>query len=223
MRGVKFLILIALITVSCKQKSVQLPTLDVKGIQDTVYNNSKIWLFYALKGSDTIVTLNKNNSVINTHWIFNIDKRLLLKQVVPMVRQLQEKKEKPSMHDNGEISHSYYSHVDTISNKLSLILFDSVKFITTQSENFDSLSPPDNFRHLSIQNTNNGIIVNNIDIDINKINDYLSEQLDSVSLKIHLNFDKNLSYQDYIHLKALLQNIKSDSIIFDHKEFVDLE
>jgi len=217
------LLILIFVTLSCQQKSVQLPALDVIGIQDTVYNNSKIWMFYSLKGNDTIVELNKNNSIANTHWIFNIDKRLLLKQVVPKIQQLQAKKEKPSMHDNGEISHSYYSYVDTISNKLSLILFDSVKFITTQSENFDSLSPPDNFRHLSIQNTNNGIIVNNINIDINKINDYLSEQLDSVSLKIHLNFDKNLSYQDYIHLKALLQNIKSDSIIFDHKEFVDLE
>jgi len=103
MRGVNILILVALITVSCQQKSVQLPTLDVKGIQDTVYNNSKIWLFYTLKGSDTIVELNKNNSIANTHWIFNIDKRLLLKHVVPFVQQLQGKKEKPSMQDNGEI------------------------------------------------------------------------------------------------------------------------
>ncbi len=223
MKVIRVLIIIVFFTVSCQQKSVKLPTLDVSGIQDTIYNNSKIWVFYNLNGNDTIAKLNKNNSVANTHWIFNIDKRLTLKKVIPVVQQLQTKKEKPSMHDSGEISHNYFSYVDTVSNKLSLILFDSVKYITTGSVNFDSLSLHDNFRHLSIQNTNNGIIVNNIRVDINKINDYLSEQLDSVSLKIHLNFDKNLSYKNYIHLKAILENIKNDSIIIDKNESVNIE
>ena len=36
------LIIVVFINLSCKQKSVQLPTLDVVGIQDTIYNNSKI-------------------------------------------------------------------------------------------------------------------------------------------------------------------------------------
>ena len=221
MRGVKFLILVALITVSCKQKSVQLPTLDVKGIQDTVYNNSKIWLFYALKGSDTIVTLNKNNSVINTHWIFNIDKRLLLKQVVPMVRQLQEKKEKPSMHDNGEISHSYYSYVDTISNKLSLILFDSIKYITHKSIYSDSILTQKQFKHILIDCKKDNFFVDNVALQMEQIDDYISKQLDLSLIKIHLNLDENLSYQNYIYLKALLQNIKNDSVKISNEEYIN--
>jgi len=221
MRGVKILILVALITVSCQQKSVQLPTLDVKGIQDTVYNNSKIWLFYTLKGSDTIVELNKNNSIANTHWIFNIDKRLLLKHVVPFVQQLQGKKEKPSMHDNGEISHSYYSYVDTISNKLSLILFDSIKYITHESIYYDSILTQKSFKHLLIDYKKNDFSVNKVPVQMGQLDDYISKQKDSNLVKIHLNLDENLSYQNYIYLKALLQNIKNDSVIISKEEYIN--
>lgn len=223
MKVIRVLIIIVFFTVSCQQKSVKLPTLDVSGIQDTIYNNSKIWIFYSLNGNDTIAKLNKNNSVANTHWIFNIDKRLSLKKVIPVIQQLQAKKEKPSMHDSGEISHSYYSYVDTVSNKLSLILFDSIKYITYKSINKDSILTVTPFKHLFIDYKINEVYINNIPVKKNGINDYITNQLDTIIIKIHLNFDKNLSYQNYMHLKSLLQNIKSDSIIFDHKEFVDLE
>ena len=223
MKVIRVLIIIVFFTVSCQQKSVKLPTLDVNGIQDTIYNNSKIWIFYSLNGNDTIAKLNKNNSVANTHWIFNIDKRLSLKKVIPVIQQLQAKKEKPSMHDSGEISHSYYSYVDTVSNKLSLILFDSIKYITHKSINKDSILTETPFKHLFIDYKINKVYVNNIPVKKDGINDYITNQLDTIIIKIHLNFDKNLSYQNYMHLKSLLQNIKSDSIIFDHKEFVDLE
>ena len=223
MKVIRVLIIIVFFTVSCQQKSVKLPTLDVNGIQDTIYNNSKIWIFYSLNGNDTIAKLNKNNSVANTHWIFNIDKRLSLKKVIPVIQQLQAKKEKPSMHDSGEISHSYYSYVDTVSNKLSLILFDSIKYITHKSINRDSILTETPFKHLFIDYKINEVYINNIPVKKDGINDYITNQLDTIIIKIHLNFDKNLSYQNYMHLKSLLQNIKSDSIIFDHKEFVDLE
>ena len=223
MKVIRVLIIIVFFTVSCQQKSVKLPTLDVNGIQDTIYNNSKIWIFYSLNGNDTIAKLNKNNSVANTHWIFNIDKRLSLKKVIPVIQQLQAKKEKPSMHDSGEISHSYYSYVDTVSNKLSLILFDSIKYITHKSVNRDSILTGTPFKHLLIDYKINEVYINNIPVKKDGISDYITNQLDTIIIKIHLNFDKNLSYQNYMHLKSLLQNIKSDSIIFDHKEFVDLE
>jgi len=221
MKVIGVLIIIVFFTVSCQQKSVKLPALDVSGIQDTIYNNSKIWVFYNLTGNDTIAKLNKNNSVANTHWIFNIDKRLTLKKVIPIIKQLQAKKEKPSMHDNGEISHNYYSYVDTVSNKLSLILFDSIRYITQKSINRDSILTLTPFKHLFIDYKINEIYVNNIPVKKDRINDYITKQLDKVILKIHLNFDKNLSYQNYIHLKALLQNVKGDSIILDNKEYLN--
>ena len=210
-----------IVTVSCQQKSVKLPTIGVSGIQDTIYNNSKIWIFYKLEDNDTIAELNKNNSVANTHWVFNIDKRLSLKYLIPIIQQLQAKKEKPSMHDNGEITHSYYSYVDTVSNKLSLILFDSIRYITDKSIKRDSLKTEIQFKHLFIDYKINEVYVNNVPVKKDGIDDYILKQLDTSILKINLGFDENLTYQNYIHLKALLQNTKSDSIIISNKEYIN--
>ena len=214
------LIIVVFITLSCKQKSVQLPTLDVAGIQDTIYNNSKIWIFYDLQGNDTIVELNKNNSVANTHWIYNIDKRLALKQVIPLIQQLQDKKEKPSMHDNGEISHSYYSYVDTVSNKLSLILFDSIIYVSDKSIDSDYILSTTGFKHLLIDYKSLDIYVNNVRVKKGGIRDYIAKQSDKSILKIDLRFEENISYQNYLNIKALLQNIKNDSIIISNREFI---
>jgi len=220
MKVLTVLIIVVFITLSCKQKSVQLPTLDVVGIQDTIYNNSKIWIFYNLNGNDTIAELNNNNSVANTHWIFNIDKRLSLKQVIPLIQQLQAKKEKPSMHDNGEITHSYFSYVDTISNKLSLILFDSIKYIRDKSINREYILTSTKFKHLLIDYKSTDIYVNNVRVKKGGIKDYISKQLDKRILKIDLSFEENISYQNYLNIKALLQNIKNDSLIISDREFI---
>lgn len=220
MKVLRVLTIIVFIILSCQQKSVQLPTLDVTGIQDTIYNNSKIWIFYDLQGNDTIVELNKNNSVANTHWIYNIDKRLSLKQVIPLIQQLQAKKEKPSMHDNGKISHSYYSYVDTVSNKLSMILFDSIKYISDNNIETDYSLTSTGFKHLLIDIKSNDIYVNNVPIKKKEIRDNITEQLDKNILKIDLRFEGNISYQDYLSIKALLQNIKNDSIIISNRELI---
>ena len=220
MKILRVLIIVLFITLSCKQKSVQLPTLDVVGIQDTIYNNSKIWMFYIRDNNDTIAELNKNNSVANTHWIFNIDKRLSLKQVIPFIQELQTKKEKPSMHDNGEITHSYLSYVDTISNKLSLILFDSIIYNTKKRISIDSKSTESRYENLLIDYNKNGLYVNNVFVEKQEINDFIMKQLDTSFLQINLRIDKNLSYQNYIHLKALLQNIKNDSVIISNREYI---
>ena len=219
---IKILIIaLFIIIVSCKNKSVKLPVLGIHGIQDTIYNHSKIWLFYSVAGNDTIAELNKNNKITNTHLIFNIDRRLSLKHIIPAIKKIQEKKENPSMHDNGEITHTYYSYVDSASNKLSLILFDSVHYKTTGTINLDSLSLTNHFKHLKINFTKNNIAIDGTTIDITEVNDYLESQLDSTKLKIHLSFNKELPYQDYIHLKALLQKSIHDSIRIDNVEYVN--
>jgi len=221
MKVFKILIPVLLITlVSCKQRHVKLPALNISGIQDTIYNNSKIWIFYKLEGNDTLAELNKNNSVANTHWVFNIDKRLSLKKVIPNVQVLQAKKEKPSMHDNGELMHNYYSFVDTLSNKLSLILFDSIQYVTDKRVNRDSILKQDQFKHLFINSKTDDVFINDQLVEKDKIEDFIYKQLDSSFISLNLVFDKNISYQNYIHVKALLQNIENDSILISNKEYL---
>lgn len=204
---------------SCQTKSVKLPTLGVKGIEDTIYNNSKIWLFYKTVGNDTLAEMNKNNKVANTHWIFNIDRRLSLKHIIPSIKKLQEKKATPSIHDNGEITHTYFSYVDTLSKALSFIVFDSVHYVSAQDNAFNN----SNFNHFIIRKTKNHLFINDSVIGIRQIEPYLKSKADSTRIKVHLAFDKNVSYQDYLYIKAILENIKNDFIRIDNREVVVLE
>jgi hypothetical protein len=217
----KIILLALLIFASCKKKSVKLPVLNISGIQDTIYDNSQIWLFFKVQNDDTIVELNRNNSISTTNWIFNIDKRLPLHQVVPQLKKLIEKREKPAMHPKDEDDINYFSYVDSGSNTLSTVQFDVINYITdklidTKEFRNDSLS-----KHLFIGYAND-ISVNDSNMAIDQFDSYLNKQPDTIKLNLHLSFDKYLSYNDYLHLKAILQNNKNDSIIIDKNEYVSL-
>ena len=215
------MIFLFILTLSCQNRTVNLPTVGIKGIQDTIYDNSKVWIFFKVENNDTIAKLNKNNSVANTHWIFNIDKRLSLKHVIPKIQQLQLKKAKPSMHDNGKLMHSYYSYVDTVANKLSMVLFDSVKYITHNQLKLEQISKDSLFDHLIINYNNKGVYVDGHKVEMSNLKSHLGKSLNTNNLKIHLSFDKDLSFQNYIHLKALLFNMENDSMIMAKQEFIN--
>jgi hypothetical protein len=214
------MVFLLMLTLGCQKKEVMLPTLGITGIQDTIYDNSKIWIFFEVEGSDTIAKLNKNNSIANTHWIFNIDKRLSLKHVIPKIQQLQVKKAKPSMHDNGKLMHSYYSYLDTAAQKLSFVLFDSVKYITDNPLKLEQISKDSIFDHLILDYNKKGVFIAGQKIEMDNLKSQLEKNLNTSKLKIHLSFDKELSYQNYIHLKALLFHLENDSIIIAKEEYI---
>ena len=58
---------------SCKNKEVQLPKAD-KTIVANVLDNSTVYLFFETKGKDTLVDVNRKNSISSTNWLFVIDK-----------------------------------------------------------------------------------------------------------------------------------------------------
>ena len=204
---------------SCNNKKVKLPAIGVRGIQDTIYNNSAIWIFYKLNGNDTIAELNRKNKIANTHWIFNIDKRLSLKHIMPHIQKMQEKKTAPSPHDNGEITHLYYSYVDTVANKLSMVLFDSIHYNTNTEFKLDTTFK--NYKQLKIEYSKTKLSVNNNSISMSNLNSYIKKSFDSIPLQIYLDLDKNISYGQYIYLKAILEQVKNDSIVMNNMEFVN--
>ena len=88
------------VLVSCgNNKEVLLPKSDVT-IVKTIDNHSPIYIFFKSDGKDTIAEVNRKNEIISTNWIFNIDKRLPLRLVIPEVMKLQEKKSSEKMHKN---------------------------------------------------------------------------------------------------------------------------
>jgi len=222
MKIIKLLIISLLILASsCEKKSVQLPVLNVSGIQDTIYDNTQIWMFFNIQDGDTLLKLNRNNSISTTNWIFNIDKKLPLHLVVPNLKKLIEKREKPAMHPKDEDDTNYFSYVDSDSNNLSMVQFDVINYITDGILDKNNLVNDSLNKHLFIEQKINKLFINDSVIAIDQLNDHLKKLSVSSKLKLYLSFDKRLNYNDYLHLKAILQNIENDSIIIYENEYVN--
>ena len=119
MKNILFL-LITFFILGCSKKEINIPTLDTPGIQE-IQNHSQVWLFFEVKNNDTIVDVNRKNTISTTHWIFNIDKKLPLKTIIPSLIDLQDKHAN-SFHSKKGM-HNYFSYSDTISKKLSFFIW----------------------------------------------------------------------------------------------------
>jgi len=84
------IILFTFLMIGCAKKELKIPTLAEKGIQE-LHNHSQVWLFFEVKNTDTMAVINKKNTISTTHWIYNIDKRLPLKAIIPSIIKLQDK------------------------------------------------------------------------------------------------------------------------------------
>ena len=77
--------IVLLLCISCGNKEdILLPKADRTVVKDVV-DLSPIYIFFRVKGKDTLAEVNRKNSIISTNWILNIDKRLPLRLVVPEV------------------------------------------------------------------------------------------------------------------------------------------
>ena len=200
--------LLTITIVGCTKKSVQIPVLDATGIQDTIYDNSQIWMFLDVKDGDTIASLNLKNSISTTSWIFNIDKSLPMELVIPHLQKLIDKREKPAMHPKDEDDFNYFTFVDSGTNLLSLVKFDVIYF-----EN-DSVSDKNRFENDTLKNhffvhySKDKLSVNDSLIHLNNLETYLENEMSKKIINVHLQFDSAMKYQNYLALKSKLQNIK---------------
>lgn len=114
------LILVCLLFSCGNKEDILLPKSNVSIIK-SVEDLSPVYIFFKTKGKDTLAEVNRKNSIISTNWIFNIDKRLPLKLVIPEVMKLQEKKRAEKAHKN-EKAENYYSYADSVGKNLALSL-----------------------------------------------------------------------------------------------------
>ncbi len=200
---------------SCSKKDVQLPLIEADGLSN-IYNHSSIWLFYKKDGKDTLAVLNKNNKIINTHWILHIDKRLTMKYVTPILIELQKAKIKPSMHKK-EGSNLYYSYANTKSNQISLIEFKPTNFQLSQKQQTDSLGDG---QMIKVILKNNKILVNGNSSYMDQLKSMLKNYKEKDSLhspRISFRYDENISYQKYLQTKMILSETK---IAIDSIEYI---
>ncbi|MDA6069576.1 hypothetical protein NJT12_08090 [Flavobacterium sp. AC] len=194
-----FTLIIALLLFSCEKKEdVLLPKANVSIVKD-VQDHSPIYIFFKTEGKDTIADVNRKNSIISTNWLFNIDKRLPLKLVIPEVIKLQDKKRADSAHKNEE-AENYYSYADSIGKNLAFLPFTKVYY---------KLEKPKSEGLVVFFKNNKTVEVNNQIIKKEELLNYIASLDFAVKPKMQFCFDKNMSFDAYIQDKILVQKLES--------------
>lgn len=203
MRILKLLILLLLLN-SCQKKEVQLPKLGVKGVTD-VYNTSKIWIFFNVVKGDTVGVFNKNNKIADTNLIFNIDKRLPIKEVLPRIMKVKHDALNALVHKTVD-KQFYLSYADTISNTFALYDFTDTQYIFTPKDNktlIDTIKKDP----VIIDIRKNEILLNNVRMDNLKDsiqNLFINDSLHKKTLL--LRFRNDISYNRYLTIRSQFYN-----------------
>ena len=187
-----FSLFLFLVLFSCgKKEDILLPKAGVTIVND-VLDHSPIYLFFRNKDNDTLVEVNRKNSIITTNWILNIDKRLPLRLVIPEVMKLQDKKRKEKAHKN-ENAENYYSYADTIGKNMAFLSFTNVYYKMEK--------PTDDYLAFHFKKGSDTVLLLGSEIKKSElIQKFYSIKFEK-NPKVVFLFDKNMSYQEYIENK----------------------
>lgn len=200
-----FSLIILFILISCgKKEDVLLPKSNVT-IVSNVLDHSPIYIFFRKNEKDTLAEVNKKNEIISTSWIFNIDKRLPLRLVIPEVMKLQEKKRSEVAHKN-ELAQNYYSYADSIHKNMAFLLFTKVIY---------KLEKPKS-SCIVFFDKQNEIKVNNVAVKRNDLKQYLVSIRKEKADELQFCFAKNMTYGSYIQDEIFIQSLKINT----NEEFI---
>ena len=228
-------LLIILSCFSCNNERVlYLPEIENAEITE-VLDVSPAYIFYDETEPDSTL-LNRKNLISTTNWLVNVDKRLTLKQAIPKIILMQEKKRNAKMHKN-EAAKNYFTCNDTSIENLGFIEFTDVfyefsepiddainlpnlvseKLKNQATSTYDFLEIP-----LKINNKNKDQFQLEIQsyIELLELSTSISEEMVIKGYSLDLYFEESLSFQDYISIKRELSKIKSDKIRINNNEFI---
>lgn len=183
---------------SCGNKEDILLPKSNKTVVSDVLDHSPIYVFFRTKGKDTLAEVNRKNSIITTNWIFNIDKRLPLRIVIPEVMKLQEKKRKEKAHKN-EKAENYYAYADSIGKNMAFIPFTKVYYKMDKPLNEGLV--------FYFKKGTDLVLVNDAKIKKSEILNYVNSFNFENNPKIVLVFDKNMSFEDYLQTKISIAEL----------------
>ena len=207
-------IVIALLLISlfsCGKKEIQLPQLNETVVAD-VKDHSPIFMFFETNGKDTLIDVNRSNSISSTNWLFNIDKRLPLKLVIPEIQKLQAKKEKSSHKKEG--SENYFTYMDKKKKTLAFLPLVDVEYV------FDKATLGLNTLYFK---TDEKIFFNNQQLSEQELEQYFNNLKVERESEIFIGYDKNLSFENYLKYRLKTKKIvitKLGLTINYTKEFV---
>ncbi len=227
----RYWVLIILLSLfSCSDKKViVLPEIGNAKITE-VNDVSAAYLFYDVTQADS-VEFNRKNIIGTTNWLVNVDKRLTLKQAMPHIKYLQDKRRNAKMHKN-EAARNYFTCNDTIIKNLGFIDFTDVDYITDLDSFKDESILKSELKYVTIhffseftlidefsglKHTRSDAMINKanpVDNELNKLKK--SDELTEVSLF----FDSKLTFQEYIALKSKILTINSENVLIINEEFI---
>ncbi|HHB52525.1 MAG TPA: hypothetical protein ENK75_05725, partial [Saprospiraceae bacterium] len=130
------LLLLVLLS-ACANKTIQLPQVAVSGISE-IQNHSEIWVFYKFDDDKIKSEINKNNTITSTHWIINIDKRLPMREVIPVLQMVKAKRAKKTIH-SVEGVRDYLSYSDILDKKIALFQIDTIQYMTLDQSDLETM------------------------------------------------------------------------------------
>ena len=219
------ILLLSVFLIGCAKKELKIPVLAEKGLQE-LHNHSQVWMFFEIKNNDTIAKVNRKNTISTTHWIYNIDKNLPLKSIIPSIIKLKHK------HANGihskEGMHNYYSYSDTISKKLSFLEFDNVIYktdsLTSKQYIKDYSNNYLNYNNINITINPTSIFMNDSSIDLDNFKQTLLEFInfsaEGKQTMLHLNYSYHCTYQQYLIYTTMFNKLKNEAILINNIEFI---
>ena len=226
MKQLIFTLLFLILLTSCNKKTVLLPETNNKDITE-ILDVSPVYLFYDETQPDS-TEFNRKNMISTTNWLVNIDKRLTLKQILPHLQYLQDKRHGDGMHTNKSAK-NYFTCSNPELQNLAFIEFTDVVYHNESSGDYLSKvsNLSDSRNAISIVfNLNDEItfIDSNSKSFISKINsNHLIQSIkenDSLENIIYLNFHEDLNYQDYITYKSLLLELDLKHSKISNQEFL---
>jgi len=218
------LVFLPFLMLGCAKKEVKIPTLAEKGIQE-IQNHSQVWLFFEVKNNDTIAVVNRKNTISTTHWIYNIDKRLPLKAIIPSIIMLQDKHANSMHSEKGMLD--YFSYSDTISKRLSFLEFDGVTFKIDgflSNKFIENNADYINYHNVHLVFNQNSVWINEVKTDrsnfMNELAELVKLYAEDKQTMLHLNFNRNLMYQDYLFYRTIIENLSRENILINQIEFI---
>lgn len=220
------LLIILLFIISCgEDKAVQLPEIahsDISEIQDV----SAAYLFYDELNPEGF-ELNRKNLISTTNWLVNVDKRLTLKQVIPQIKFLQNKKQN-SEHKNKNAKNYFTCH-DLSRKNLGFMEFTDVVYHEESSETYmakiSEFKDKQNLNPVSF-NLEGEISIINPDsepfIIMTNKNDLINDlkKRDTMQGTLYLNFNEQLPFQEYITYKSILLKSNFKHLKISNQEFL---
>ncbi len=213
-----FLFCLLLTLASCAKKEVMLPVIAADGIGQTE-NHSSIWIFFEVSGQDTLAVLNKANKMLNTHWIFNIDRRLSMKEVIPVLQTMQQDRNKDSMHKKEGMK-NYFSFADSKNQRISLVDFPPIDFVRSDEFDHRGAMTSDSTCVIGLTLLGENCRIGDRDYvieDVDRIAEALKGCPDGKQGSFRLIYSENLGFQEYLAARA---HLASASLPLDSTEIV---